>query len=246
MAMQQGSMDWHAIVEQAGAQGLLGRAAEVFEGEVALACSFGLEDVVLLDMALRTAPGIAVFCIDTGRLPEPTYAVAEAFRERGAAFEWYFPAHAELEALQREQGPYSFRSSLQARRACCEVRKLEPLRRALHGRRAWITGLRRDQGVTRSAVAVAELDRANGGKVKLNPLAGWSLEQVWAYVRQHRLPYNRLHDEGYPSIGCAPCTRAVGPGEDLRAGRWWWELPEHKECGLHARAAQHGPLAREK
>jgi len=228
------------LVRQLGAETdeldlLLKQASATFHNEVAIACSFGLEDVVLLDAALRVAPSIPVFCIDTGRLPEETFAVAEAFRLRGARIEWHFPERADIEALERKHGLYSFRESIEARHACCQVRKVLPLRRALQGRRAWITGLRRDQGVTRSSLSFVERDEANGGIIKINPLAQWSLERVWAYVRDHGVPYNRLHDAGYPSIGCEPCTRALNPGEDIRAGRWWWELPEHKECGLHRR-----------
>ena len=142
------------------------------------------------------------------------------------------PDHRAVEALVGDGGYFSFRTSIAARQTCCAVRKVEPLRRALAGRAAWLTGLRREQGVTRTDTAVLSWDGSHG-LVKVNPLAGWTRDQVWAHVREHHLPYNRLHDVGYPSIGCAPCTRAVRPYEDERAGRWWWESDDHRECGLH-------------
>jgi phosphoadenosine phosphosulfate reductase len=138
-----------------------------------------------------------------------------------------------VEGLERTKGLFSFRESVENRKECCAIRKVEPLGRALEGMKAWVTGLRREQSVTRSDLRVVEEDPAHGGILKINPLADWTLEDTWAYVRTHGVPYNRLHDQGYPSIGCAPCTRAVRPDEDSRAGRWWWEQPEHKECGLH-------------
>ncbi len=201
---------------------------------LALACSFGAEDVVLVDMLARVTDTPRVFALDTGRLHEATYETMERVRERyGIAMEVYFPDREAVERLEREQGFFSFRQSLEARRACCQIRKVEPLRRALAGLDAWVTGLRREQSVTRAALAVVERDEAHGGILKLNPLADWSSDQVWEYIHRHGVPYNRLHDEGYPSIGCEPCTRAIRPGEHPRAGRWWWESPEHKECGLH-------------
>jgi phosphoadenosine phosphosulfate reductase len=138
-----------------------------------------------------------------------------------------------MEKLEREKGFYSFRESVDNRKECCAIRKVEPLARALKGLDAWITGLRRAQSVTRTDVRKIEADAAHAGLVKINPLADWSEEDLWNYIKKNQVPYNRLHDAGYPSIGCAPCTRAVKPGEDVRAGRWWWENPENKECGIH-------------
>ena len=138
-----------------------------------------------------------------------------------------------VQGLLAAKGPNSFYLSLENRRECCRIRKVEPLGRALAGASAWITGLRRDQGQTREALRAFQWDAAGGGRVKLSPLVHWGLEEVWAYIRARGVPYNPLHEQGFPSIGCAPCTRAVGPGEDGRAGRWWWERPEHRECGLH-------------
>lgn len=226
--------DLRARFAEAAPETLLRFALAEFHPAVALASSFGMEDIVLITMMAEIRPDARVFALDTGRLDEATYEAAEAVRLRlGIRIEWHFPDRTAVEALERDKGLYSFRESLEARRACCRIRKVEPLGRALSGLRAWITGQRRDQGVTRAALPAVEVDEAHGGILKLNPLAGWTGDRVRGYVRERGLPYNRLHDAGYPSIGCAPCTRAVGPGEDPRAGRWWWERPEHKECGLH-------------
>ena len=218
------------------AQALAWTAAR-FGESAAIASSFGVEDVILIDLAATRAPRLRVFTLDTGRLPPETYEVMEAVRRRyRISIETFFPQREGVEALEREKGFFSFRESVAARKECCAIRKLEPLSRALAGKAAWITGLRRDQAVTRAAVEMVERDRANGGILKVNPLVSWTEAQVWEYARERALPLNALHAQGYPSIGCAPCTRPVAPGEDVRAGRWWWELPEHKECGLHARA----------
>lgn len=215
---------------------ILQEAIKAYHPRIAIASSFSKEDVVLIDMAVKIAPDIKVFALDTGRLPEETYECAETVRERyGLTIEWYFPEREAVEALIRAEGTHSFRRSLEARRECCRIRKVEPLGRALSGLEAWITGMRRGHGVTRGALAPLERDALHGGIAKYNPLAAWTDGQVEAYVRQRALPVNRLHAQGYASIGCAPCTRAIAPGEDPRAGRWWWESPEHKECGLHGR-----------
>jgi len=219
-------------------QEVLSWALERFHPRIAFASSFGVEDVADIDMLAGLRADARVFTLDTGRLPVETYDVMERVRERyGLPLEVYAPERQPLELLQRERGFYSFRASVEERKRCCGVRKVEPLGRALRGLEAWITGLRREQSVTRTAVPVVEVDRGNGGIVKVNPLAAWTEAQVWAYVRARGVPYNRLHDQGYPSIGCAPCTRAIAPGEDARAGRWWWENPDTKECGLHRAAA---------
>jgi phosphoadenosine phosphosulfate reductase len=216
------------------AEEVLGWAIRTFRPRVALASSFGVEDVALIDLWWRLDSEVRVFTLDTGRLPEETYEVMDRIRERyGIAIATYCPEAAAVELLERERGFYSFRQSVEERKYCCGIRKVEPLGRALAGLDAWVTGLRREQAETRSAVRQVERDPAHGGIIKINPLTDWSTEQVWEYVRIHDVPYNRLHDRGYPSIGCAPCTRAIRPGEDIRAGRWWWERPESKECGLH-------------
>ncbi len=199
------------------------------------ASSFGAEDMVLLDLIARHALPIRVFTLDTGRLPEETYALIDRARERyRLPIDVYTPDARRLQGFVREHGVNAFYASVELRKECCAMRKTEPLARALVAKGAWITGLRRAQSVTRSEVALEEFDAVHG-LPKFNPLADWSDDDVWAYLRARNVPYNALHDRGYPSIGCAPCTRAVEPGEDVRAGRWWWEAPEHKECGLHRR-----------
>ncbi len=209
-------------------------ALDRYQDKVAIAASF--QDAVLLHMASVIRPDVRVFSLDTGRIPEETYAFAEAVRIRlGIKIEWVFPQHQAVEALEQEKGLYSFRESLAARKECCAIRKVEPLRRALAGLQAWITGLRREDGETRAELKTVEVDEAHEGILKINPLAHWTSVEVDAYVRKHRLPVNRLTELGYPSIGCAPCTRGVEPGQPFRSGRWWWENPEHKECGLHGR-----------
>ena len=201
------------------------------------ASSFGAEDMVLTDLIARHALPIRLFTLDTGRLPEETHALIERTRERyGVAVDVYAPDTRALQRFVCANGVDPFYRSVELRRACCAVRKTEPLARALAGKGAWITGLRRAQSTTRGDAAVEEFDGVHA-LPKFNPLADWSADDVWACLRTHGVPYNTLHDRGYPSIGCAPCTRAVAPGEDIRAGRWWWEDPEHKECGLHRRPA---------
>ena len=225
----------------APAEEILAWADLTYGQRAVIASSFGVEDVVLIDLAQRHAPRLPIFTLDTGRLPPETYEVMEEVRQRyGVAIVAFAPERAAVEQLEREKGFFSFRRSIEERKECCAVRKLEPLSRALAGKSAWVTGLRREQSVTRASVEVVETDAAHGGILKLNPLAGWSEADVWRYAREQSLPVNALHARGYPSIGCAPCTRPVAPGEDLRAGRWWWELPEHKECGLHGRATKVG------
>lgn len=202
---------------------------------VAFASSLGAEDQVLTDLIYRESLPIEIFTIDTGRLPTETYdllaAVERCYGRRPAIF---FPCHETVESHVHAHGINGFYDSVEARKACCAVRKVEPLRRALAGKRAWITGLRAEQSVTRKGLRMMAYDAAHE-LVKFSPLADWNEAEVWAYIRRYRVPYNALHDRSYSSIGCAPCTRAVAVGEDLRAGRWWWEAAEHKECGLHPR-----------
>lgn len=215
-------------------QEVLEWAVNQFGDRMTLASSFGAEDVVLIDILSKITASPRIFFLDTGRLHQETYDVLERVRSRyGIKVEIFFPETKAVEKLVREKGPNSFYNSVEDRKECCRVRKVEPLSRALAGVDAWITGLRRSQSATRLDLCKIELDEAHGGILKINPLVDWSEEDVWHYIREHDVPYNLLHDRGFPSIGCAPCTRAVLPGEDIRAGRWWWELPEHKECGLH-------------
>ena len=220
------------------AQEVLHLALERFGQRAALSSSFGAEDMVLIDMILKIDAKARIFTLDTGRLPQETYNVIDATRQKyGVAIEVLFPQPDALQNMVAERGMNLFYHSVDNRKLCCGVRKMEPLRRALSGLDAWITGLRREQSVTRTAVHKVEWDEGNG-LVKVNPLVDWSHDDVWSYIREHNVPYNALHDRGYPSIGCAPCTRAVQPGEHERAGRWWWEHPETKECGLHVASSE--------
>jgi phosphoadenosine phosphosulfate reductase len=199
-----------------------------------LASSLSIEDMVLADLIAREELPIEVFVLDTGRLHGDTLELVHRLRERyGLEVQVYRPLPPALEAYVARFGRDAFYDSAELRKQCCEIRKVEPLRRALAGKGAWITGLRRAQSAGRGAVAVQAFDEVHG-LPKFNPLADWSEEEVWAYIRAHDVPYNRLYDQGYRSIGCAPCTRPVVAGEDARAGRWWWEDAGKKECGLHA------------
>ncbi|MDR1853522.1 MAG: phosphoadenylyl-sulfate reductase [Azoarcus sp.] len=217
----------------AAARTLLADAAAEFGDALAFANSLGAEDVALTELILGAQLPIEIFLLDTGRLPDETYALlAELEARYRTRFKLYFPDAAAVEGYVAAHGIDAFRDSVPLRRACCRVRKLEPLARALAGKQAWITGLRAAQSPTRAGLATREWDAGNG-LVKLNPLADWSEAEVWAYIHLRELPYNALHERFYPSIGCAPCTRAISLGEDVRAGRWWWENPDSKECGLH-------------
>jgi phosphoadenosine phosphosulfate reductase len=205
--------------------------------DIVLASSLGAEDQVLTHMILTINPKARIFVLDTGRLHQETYDVLGMTMARyGMHYEVYFPDTESVETLLREKGPNSFYESIENRKECCRIRKVEPLGRALKGVHAWITGQRRDQSQTRTALEEIEWDAAHHC-LKLNPLAEWTTEAVWAYIEKHDIPVNYLHKKGFPSIGCAPCTRAVKPGEDQRAGRWWWENPDGKECGLHVAGA---------
>jgi phosphoadenosine phosphosulfate reductase len=209
---------------------------EAAQSPTAFACSFGAEDMVVLDAIAKNTPKIEVFTLDTGRLPEETHALLEAVRDKyPISIRTYFPDAVAVQAWVEQNGPNAFYKSISQRRQCCHIRKVEPLRRALAGKKSWITGLRREQSPARQALDLEGWDDANG-LIKINPLLEWTGDDVWAYIKVHDVPYNALHDRGYPSIGCAPCTRAVKPGEDSRAGRWWWESSS-KECGLHQHAA---------
>ena len=200
-----------------------------------LASSLGLEDMVLLDVIDRAALAISVFTLDTGRLPQETHDLLQRIRQRyRLPVAVFAPDPADIERYVACHGPNGFYDSVALRQECCHLRKVKPLRRALQGKRAWITGLRRAQSQGRAAAPFEEWDEENGLQ-KFNPLADWSEDEIWAYLRAHDVPVNALHARNYPSIGCAPCTRAVAPGEDSRAGRWWWENPEFSECGLHPR-----------
>jgi phosphoadenosine phosphosulfate reductase len=200
---------------------------------VCFANSLGAEDMVLTDMIARNHLPINVFTIDTGRLSEHTYhLIADIRTKDGITVTVYFPDATAVENYVGRHGVNAFYGSVELRKECCEIRKVRPLKRALKNQGAWVTGLRRQQAVTRKNMAFKEWD-ADHVLYKYNPLVEWSDEDVWAYIKEHDVPYNPLHDQGYTSIGCAPCTRAISAGEDIRAGRWWWESQDTKECGLH-------------
>ncbi len=202
---------------------------------ITFANSMGAEDMVLTDVILREQLPIEIFSLDTGRLPVETYdLIAEVEQTYSTKLRIYFPQAIAVEGYVQTKGINAFYESIELRKACCHMRKVEPLGRALKGKKAWITGMRAQQSATRSELPVREFDQGNGLE-KYNPLTDWTEKEVWAYIRIHDVPYNKLHDAFYPSIGCAPCTRAVAMGEDIRAGRWWWEDPASKECGLHVK-----------
>jgi phosphoadenosine phosphosulfate reductase len=241
-AEQQEIEEAAARLRGAPAAEILGWALQRFGRQMAIASSFSIEDAVVIDLSCRAARAlhldapVRVFALDTGRLHEETYQTAErVIAKYGVEIEWQFPERVAVESLIRAKGLYSFRDSLENRHECCGIRKVEPLGRMLVTLQAWTTGLRREQSVTRTEAAEVEVDPGYGGMTKLNPIIGWTTDQVRAYADEHQVPIHPLHDRGYPSIGCAPCTRAISPGEHPRAGRWWWENPENKECGLHVR-----------
>ena len=217
--------------EAAPASQILTWAIETYGDSFAIATSFQREDMVIVDLASRIAPGIRVFTLDTGRLPEETYRMMDTVRDRyDLRVEVVFPDREEVERMVRRRGPNLFRESIEQRHMCCDVRKVRPLERKLQELRAWATGLRRDQAATRANVPKVE---EVAGRIKISPLADWTAQQVDEYTRRNGVPVHPLYESGYASIGCAPCTRAIGPGEDERAGRWWWEEQAHKECGIH-------------
>jgi len=221
-------------LDSATPQEMLAWALDRWGSQAALCTSFQAEGMAILDMAWRLDPKVRVFTVDTGRLPQETYDVMEEVRRRyNVEVEVCFPDARQVEAMVRRAGPNLFRRSVEARLLCCNVRKVEPIRGMLEGLDAWITGLRRDQWASRANIRKIEIDHDHGGLAKINPLADWTLEEVKAYNEEHGVPVHPLYAQGFTSIGCAPCTRATRPGEDPRAGRWWWEKNAPKECGIH-------------
>jgi phosphoadenosine phosphosulfate reductase len=220
---------------------LLGKTAEEileyfiheYHGKVALGSSLGAEDQVLTYMISAIDKQVKIFTLDTGRLFPETYNVLDETNKKfGIQIDVYFPDPDQVEQMVKEKGINLFYESIENRKLCCHIRKIEPLKRALAGVKVWITGLRKDQSVTRFFTKMVEWDETNQ-LLKVNPLLNWTEKDVWAFIKQYDVPFNKLHDHGFPSIGCQPCTRAIQKGEDVRAGRWWWETPENKECGLH-------------
>ncbi len=202
---------------------------------IAMASSFGAEDVVVIDMLMKINPKARIFTLDTGRLNQETYDVMDEIRKKyNMNIEVMFPDHNEVEQMVRINGLNLFYDSIGNRKLCCGIRKVHPLNRILSTLDGWITGLRADQTQVRSNANKIELDEQHNGIIKINPITDWTWEQTWDYIKKYNIPYNKLHDKGFPSIGCEPCTRAIKPGEPLRAGRWWWESDSQKECGLHA------------
>lgn len=208
---------------------------DTYNDKVGFASSLGAEDQVLTDMICKFTKQANIFTLDTGRLfPETYNLIAKTSDYYGVKIKVFFPNHDKVEKVVAEKGINLFYESIENREECCGLRKKEPLKRAFKGLEAWICGLRRDQSITRFNNQLVEWDEQNK-LFKINPLINWSEQEVWDYIKENNVPYNELHDNGFPSIGCQPCTRAIKPGEDVRAGRWWWEQPEKRECGLHNR-----------
>ncbi len=228
------SMDFDEL-EKKNAKDVLSWSMEKFSPKIAFASSFGAEDVVVIDLMVKIDKNnTRIFTLDTGRLNPETYEVMDIIQKKyQIPIETLFPDHLEVEKMVYENGINLMYQSVSNRKLCCEIRKVHPLKRILGTLDAWVTGLRRDQTFTRANTKKIEIDSSNNDIVKINPLADWTNDMVWDYIKQNGLTYNKLHDAGYPSIGCAPCTRAILPGDDLRSGRWWWENDLHKECGLH-------------
>lgn len=207
--------------------------SETFGKKAAFSTSLSIEDQVITHMLFSINSKVKIFTLDTGRLPNETYSLIEKTREQyNIKIHIYFPNYRSVEKMVRARGINLFYNSIEDRKRCCYVRKIEPLKRALKNIEVWITGLRREQSITRQNIELIEYD-SNYKLIKVNPLYNWTEAQVWDYIKKNNIPYNSLYDKNYLSIGCAPCTRAVQPGEDVRAGRWWWENPNTKECGLH-------------
>ena len=227
--------DLNERFRDASAQEVVGYFLKAYQGRIALSSSLSIEDQTLTDIIVTQDKNTRIFTLDTGRLFPETYQLIEKTNMTyGIKIEVFFPDYHEVQRMVREEGINLFYNSVESRHRCCQIRKLEPLKRASQGLDVWICGLRREQSITRQDMQVVEWDEMHQ-LIKVNPLISWTEQQVWDYIKMHSVPYNKLHDRGYPSIGCEPCTRAVQPGEDVRSGRWWWESPDHRECGLHQR-----------
>lgn len=214
---------------------VLGFFLAEYKGKIALSSSLGIEDQLLTDLVVKLDRQARIFTLDTGRLFPETYSLIDRTNMKyGIQLEIFFPKHEAVEAMVKAEGVNLFYAGIDQRKQCCNVRKMEPLKRAFQGLEVWICGLRRDQSVTRKEMQLVEWDE-NNQLIKLNPLINFTEQEVWAAIKERQVPYNKLHDKGFPSIGCQPCTRAIEAGEDVRAGRWWWENPDQKECGLHKR-----------
>jgi phosphoadenosine phosphosulfate reductase len=227
--------NWNIQLENKSAEEIISFFADHFKDKIAFASSLGLEDQVITHMICNSNLTTKIFTLDTGRIFPETYSLISRTNERyDTTIQVYFPNSENVERMVNTKGVNLFYESIENRKECCNVRKIEPLKRAFAGLDAWICGLRKSQSVTRSDMNLVEWD-SNNNLIKINPLINWTEEQIWEYIRKNNIPYNTLHDKGFPSIGCQPCTRAIKPGDDIRAGRWWWENPDQKECGLHAK-----------
>jgi phosphoadenosine phosphosulfate reductase len=224
---------WNVELKEMDPVDVIGFFLQYYGDDLLLSTSLGLEDQVITGMVLDQKKDTEVFTLDTGRLFPETYdLIARTNKHFGIRMKTYFPEQTRVEEMVAARGINLFYDSVENRKLCCSIRKVAQLPRAFHGKKAWICGLRKDQSVSRFFNTLVEWD-ANNGLVKINPLIGWTEREVWDYIKKHNIPYNLLHDRGFPSIGCEPCTRAIEPGEDIRSGRWWWESELHKECGLH-------------
>jgi len=231
---------WRALAAKMEAPAVIRWASGIFKTRICFATSLGAEDQVLTHLIASVAPNVRMFTLDTGRLFPESYELIDRTEARYARrIEVFSPSTEEVESMVADRGINLFYKSVENRKLCCSVRKIHPLMKALIGVDAWICGLRRDQALTRQELQVVEWDE-QFGIVKINPLWNWSESQVWDCIRHDDIPYNPLHDKGFLSIGCSCCTRAVVAGEEVRSGRWWWEQPEHKECGLHRKSAHEG------
>ncbi len=227
--------DLNHKLEDYTAEQIIAFFIEKYQGSIAFASSFGVEDQVILYYLSKLKSNTRVFTLDTGRLFPETYELIDKSRNRfKIPVEVYFPDASEVEKMVGDKGVNLFYENIENRKLCCGIRKINPLKRALKNTDVWISGLRREQSPTRSDMKIVEWDSLNG-LIKINPLIEWTEEQTWDFVKKNNIPYNSLHDQGFLSIGCQPCTRAIEKGEDTRAGRWWWENPDTKECGLHKR-----------
>jgi len=231
---------WQDLAARMEASEIIRWASGVFGKRLCFATSLGAEDQVITHVIAQVSPEMRIITLDTGRLfPESYELIAKTEARYARRVEVFSPQTEEVEAMVREHGINLFYKSVENRKLCCSIRKIHPLTRALAGADAWLCGLRRDQALTRQQVQVVEWDQ-QFEIAKINPLWNWTESQVWDYVRKNEIPYNSLHDNGFLSIGCSCCTRAVAAGEDVRSGRWWWEQPEHKECGLHKKVVHRG------
>ena len=233
--MQDQVIELQNLIENKTPEEIIQIFLEKFQKKIAFSSSLGAEDQVITDMISKIDKSAKIFTLDTGRVFPETYDLIDRTSRRyKMPIQIYFPEAKQVEKMVEEKGINLFFESIENRKQCCHVRKMEPLKRAFEDLDVWICGLRREQSVTRTDVQVVEWDETNG-LIKLNPIVDWTEDQVWDYIKTNKVPYNRLHDKGFPSVGCQPCTRAIEEGEDTRAGRWWWENPETKECGLHAK-----------